>query len=238
MERSESIMNLAAALAVAQGQISSATKDASAGKKYDYSTLDAIWDVVRKPLSENGLSVIQIPTTNEKSFYLETILIHASGEWMSGKMSLPVISGPMMNELQAVGNSITYARRYMLGAMVGVTSGDDNDGQGPSGAQPYRQPKSDSGMTLDKLLATLDRVRGINGFYHSPLEILDCRRPAATLPESDDTDGWRTLFVDARDYAKEQIAQEIDPATVDDAQNQPELFDAPPADAPGAYETE
>jgi hypothetical protein len=132
---SEARNELAAALAVAQGQMKTAKKDnvaevkmSSGGKfSYKYSTLDDIWAVARKPLSDNGLSVIQIPVNGESGFYLETTLLHSSGQWVSGTMKIPVTAG-RMSELQAMGSAITYARRYMLGAIVGVTTGDDDDG--------------------------------------------------------------------------------------------------------------
>jgi hypothetical protein len=125
-KRSESIMNLAAALAVAQGQIKTARKDAK-GNYSNYSTLDAIWDACRQPLAENGLSVVQIPSTNE-GLSLETILLHSSGEWISGTITLVVVAG-RMNEHQALGSALTYARKYALSAMVGIASGDDDDGE-------------------------------------------------------------------------------------------------------------
>jgi len=130
-KRSDSIMNLAAALAVAQGQIETASKDGTAGSgsySYKYATLDAVWSVCRMPLSSNGLSVVQIPITDDNGFFVETVLMHSSGEWISSTMSLPIVA-KNMSELQAIGSAITYARRYMLAAMIGVTTGDDDDGQ-------------------------------------------------------------------------------------------------------------
>lgn len=164
-KRSESIAKLGAALAVAQGQIKTAKKDNIAKVKtkkgadftYKYSTLDDIWEVSRKPLSDNGLSIIQIPINDETGFYLETILIHSSGEWISGRMTLPVVAD-RMSQLQAMGSAITYARRYALGAMVGVTTGDDDDGQQASSRQKFEatpewqtppvQPFPDNNPTL------------------------------------------------------------------------------------------
>lgn len=218
-KRSESIANLAAALAVAQGQIATATKDNVAKVKsksgaefsYKYSTLDDIWSACRKPLSDNGLSVIQIPTNDEAGFFLETIIAHSSGEWISGILRLPIVAD-RMSELQAMGSAITYARRYMLGAMVGVATGDDDDGQQAAKSEHGRkmEDKKEKGMTLGKLLYNLNRPNinfEIRGFYKSEQDILACRPAGAELPPSDDIDGWRQLFADARDYALAQIAE-------------------------------
>lgn len=212
-KRSESIAQLAAALAVAQGAIKTAAKDAEAdtGKfKYQYATLDSIWDACRKPLSDNGLSVIQIPANDEDGFHVETILAHSSGEWISGTMTLPVVAG-RMNELQAMGSAITYARRYALAAMIGVASGADDDGQSAgqiSKPQEAVSPKKPLTMTPKKLLTRLQaESRNVAGFYQSPDEILAIRREGTDWPAQDDIDGWRQLFEDARDHALETEAE-------------------------------
>ena len=206
--RSKEINELAMALAKAQGQIKSAPKDGKVGGtiKYKYATLDSIWDVARKPLSDNGLSVVQLPT-NEDGLTLETILIHSSGQWISSTLSLPETTG-RMSELQGMGSALTYARRYMLGAIVGITTGDDDDGQQASKQSPEKAKKTNGEMTLAKLLTNLEKVERIKGFYGSSDAIKDCRPKSAELPAPDDTEGWRQLFVDARNYALDQVAKD------------------------------
>lgn len=142
-ERSDQINDLAMALAKAQGAIKTAVKDAEAIVKtksgstfsYKYATLETIWDVCREPLAQNELAVVQIPISDpDDGFCLETILIHSSGQWIGGRMMLPVTSG-RMSELQAMGSAITYARRYMLSSVVGVAIGGDDDGHAASEKQ-------------------------------------------------------------------------------------------------------
>ncbi len=212
---SEERHELAAALAQAQGAMETAKKDNVANIKissggqftYKYSTLDDIWNVARKPLSENGLSVVQIPANDEDGFYIETTLLHSSGQWVSGLMTLPVIAG-RMSELQAMGSAITYARRYMLGAMVGVTTGDDDDGQAANRASKHQQQKQKPEpvpvkpaptMTPEKLLTRLNREDAVNGFY---TEVADIYHSVFTegrdWPEAEDIDAWKLLFQDAK----------------------------------------
>lgn len=137
---------LAAALATAQGQIKAAKRSNKAGSRgftYQYSSLEDIWDVARKPLSENGLSVIQIPSNDEDGrIFIETTVLHSSGQWVSsGPMYLPQETGKM-NALQALGSAITYARRYQLSAMVGISnSTEDDDGQA-GGERTKHAPQS------------------------------------------------------------------------------------------------
>lgn len=212
-KRSESIMNLAAALAVAQGQITTAPKAATGTFSNKYATLDDIWSVCRKPLAENGLSVVQIPTNDETGFHLETILIHSSGEWISGLMSLPIIAG-RMSELQAMGSAITYARRYMLGAMVGVTTGDDDDGQAANRASKHQEQKPEPVkpmpiMNPKKLLTRLNREDDINGFYTEVLQISQSIfTEGRDWPEAEDIDAWKILFEDAKKHAQDVLIQQ------------------------------
>lgn len=131
-KRSDSISNLAAALSKAQGEIASAVKEATAGEgtkyQYNYATLDGVWNACRNPLSKNELAIIQMPFSNESSVItIETLLTHSSGEWISTELTLST-TDERQKGVQAVGAIITYARRYMLAAMVGVSQADD-DGQ-------------------------------------------------------------------------------------------------------------
>ena len=216
MNRSEEINELALALSRAQGQIKSAPKDAKVVGKinYKYSTLDSIWEVCRKPLSDNGLAVIQLPA-NENSLTLETVLLHSSGQWIGTILSLPESAG-RMSELQAMGSALTYARRYMLGSIVGITTGDDDDGLKaslPAGRTQSTSPPASNGdgeMTLEKLLANLNKVERIRGFYGPFSPIMDCRSEGAELPPPNDMEGWRQLFVDARDHAFEQLDRAVE----------------------------
>lgn len=229
--RSEEINELALALAKAQGQIRSAPKDAKVGGKisYKYATLDSIWDACRKPLSDNGLAVVQLPTNGEGGLTLETILLHSSGQWVSSKLSLPESAG-RMSELQAMGSALTYARRYMLGAIVGITTGDDDDGRAAHRSTMHAEAKND-GMTLEKLLANLDKIERIKGFY-SKVSIMDCRGRGSEPPALDDMDGWRVLFVDARDHAFAVLDQAIEDGKIphQDAMEEIEADSEIPAD--------
>ncbi len=135
MNKSEQIDKLSAALSKAQGEMKGAIKDsANPFFKSKYADLSSVWDACRESLSANGLSVTQIPDVELKvqiiderqvtieKFVLITTLLHSSGQWMSG--SYPI--NPVKSDPQAVGGAITYARRYSLAAIVGVSQEDDD----------------------------------------------------------------------------------------------------------------
>lgn len=129
--RSDSIAALAAALSKAQGSMTGATKHAdNPFFKSKYADLASVWDACREPLSTNGLAVVQtVDDANDNGrIAVETVLMHASGEWISGRIAMK----PVKDDPQAFGSAITYARRYGLQAIVGIAPEDD-DGNAASG---------------------------------------------------------------------------------------------------------
>lgn len=123
MEQSEQINELAAALAKTQGQITGALKDSSNPFfKSKYADLASCWDACRKPLSDNGLAVIQVTEVTEGQLFLVTEIAHASGQWMRGRLPVKTIK----DDPQGQGSGLTYARRYALAAIVGLAQIDDD----------------------------------------------------------------------------------------------------------------
>ena len=124
MNSSDSIKELATALAIVQGQLTFAKKDSkNPFFKSNYADLESVWDACRSLLSDNGLAVMQFPGEyNDGNMALNTIITHKSGEWMSQEMSLPV-SKP---DAQGAGSALTYMRRYALAAVIGVVQADDD----------------------------------------------------------------------------------------------------------------
>jgi hypothetical protein len=133
MEKSESIGKLAEALAKAQGAIEGAKKDqANPFFRSKYADLSSVWEACRKPLSDNGLSIVQTTYGDDpERVSVETMLIHSSGEWMYSRLTMR----PTKSDPQGIGSCITYARRYSLAAMVGVAPEDD-DGNAASNKTP------------------------------------------------------------------------------------------------------
>lgn len=121
--KSETIGALAAALAKAQSEMQGAVKDAANPFfKSKYADLESVWQACRKPLTDNGLSVVQTTRYSPDGLVLVTTLLHSSGEWIGGEM--PVLAKDASP--QAQGSAITYARRYALAAAVGVYQTDDD----------------------------------------------------------------------------------------------------------------
>ncbi len=153
MITSDKIDMIAGALSKAQG-VMETTRETSTNPLYHsrYADLAEVWATGRKPLTENGLSVIQAIATEKQTFVLKTPtkenpekesnclwltvttrLVHTSEQWFEDSVSLPVEADP-----QSLGKVTTYVRRYALMAMVGIAPEDD-DGNEASGKQGTKQ---------------------------------------------------------------------------------------------------
>ena len=129
LRRSESIAALSDALAKAQGKFKVAEKNATNPfLKNRYADLGSIIEASRGALTENGLSVMQVPTLESGNLTITTLLAHASGEWVESDLSLGIDQDKGLSNAQSMGKTITYLRRYALSAMLGIYAGDDEDG--------------------------------------------------------------------------------------------------------------
>lgn len=154
MQMSENINELAKALASAQAQIRPAQKNAANPfHKSKYADLDDCWSVIRDPLSKNGLSLMQVIEEKNGHTNLVTVLAHLSGQWM--KSEVPVIVKE--HTPQSFGSALTYARRYGLCSIVGVTASDDDDGEAAEGRNAYQNNSTEKTYTSG--LATDAQVR-------------------------------------------------------------------------------
>ena len=107
--------------------------------KSKYADLASVWDACREPLTKNGLSVIQMPGKDEVGYYVETVLAHSSGEFVSCKLHIV----PIKDDPQGLGSSITYARKYALAAIAGIAPDDsDDDGEAAMGRSDVRRDQA------------------------------------------------------------------------------------------------
>jgi hypothetical protein len=134
---SDSIAQLAAAMAKAQSELTNPAKSLTAvlerGRNgngplsFRYAPLSAGLDILRKTLGKHELAVIQ--TTHIDSdrglVLLTTTIAHGSGEWISALW--PVCHIADIGHPKLMGAALTYARRYCLFTMVGLAGEDDLD---------------------------------------------------------------------------------------------------------------
>lgn len=143
MQKSESIKELATALAKFQGAMKPIAKDASNPFfKSKYASLSVIIEDTKEPLVKCGLSYAQFPDETDG---LTTILMHTSGEWISSTYNI----SPVDRKPQSLGSAITYARRYALQSILGLQVEDDD---GNEATKP--KPRYDNTPVEDTATAT------------------------------------------------------------------------------------
>ena len=133
MNKSESIAVLAKALSAAQSEFENPSKNATNPHfRSKYADLAELVNVVRPVLSRHGLSITQWPGFVDGLCTVETVLMHQSGEWLSGVSSTPVTK----QDPQGIGSATTYLRRYSMAAICGLAQEDDD---GNTASKPRRQ---------------------------------------------------------------------------------------------------
>jgi hypothetical protein len=140
--KSESITNLSKAMLEFNKQMGVVYKDnLNPFFKGKYASLANILQTVKEPLINAGLTFTQMPDEDG----LITMLIHAeTGEFLSSVYQMPVTKN---DGNQALGSAITYARRYAISSILGLSVDDDDDGNAADGKvvkqnKAYQQAKT------------------------------------------------------------------------------------------------
>lgn len=141
-EETNNKAKLYAALATFRGKIEQPKKDATNPYyKQGYVSLAGVQDTVDKAIPGTGLSYMQfVSDSQDGNKSVETVITHESGEAISsGRLTLV----PTKRDPQGYGSAITYAKRYQLAAMFGVSSELDDDANVAS--QPnYNQQRTNN----------------------------------------------------------------------------------------------
>ena len=141
--------SITAALAAAQAEMGKALKQANNPHfRSKYADLGSVSDACLPALNKHGIAVIQPTLDDETGRYVETRLIHASGESLSCRVPLIV----QKNDMQGYGSAVTYARRYGLMCMAGIAPEDD-DGNAAAAAAPKEQPRQRREEPTDRAVA-------------------------------------------------------------------------------------
>ena len=129
-KRSESLASLAPALVKVMAEVEIARKDSNNPHfKSTYADLASCHAACLEALTHNDFALTMLPSATGVEVSVTGLLLHASGEFLEQTLTMVAKdAGP-----QAIGSTITYARRYLYG-MVGVVPDDvapdrDDDGE-------------------------------------------------------------------------------------------------------------
>lgn len=134
-------------LLAAQKEIEAVDKD---GKnpffKSDYATLNATILACKEILNKHNLVVLQPIQSDEFGVYVCSVIVHTSGEKIESRMK---IEPAKINDPQAQGSAITYARRYSLKSLLTLSDNDD-DGESAMARTTHATNTTVSQSTVSK----------------------------------------------------------------------------------------
>jgi len=182
---------LHAALAAVQANLPTVakTQTADTGKySYDYASLADVNAAVLPLLAGHGLTWVCLPSVPEQK--MDGVLTHVgSGGTIVATWGLPKTADP-----QALGSAITYGRRYLLSAVVGLVPDGDDDGAAAQAA-----PADDGVPTVNHLRT---RIGQVGERVHGPVAEWLAGRHAAKVADLDE-DGRVALDVQLDAWAAE-----------------------------------
>ena len=164
--------NLAEALVKFQSEVPVIPKNQTAtiptksggSYSYNYADLSDIWEAIRTPLKDNGLAVTQFLGDLNGDDCIYTRLWHKSGEHEEQPFRIPT-GGKTPQE---VGSVVTYYKRYALGAALGISTEEDDDGK--SGNKPSVPKASESKPPTEKQLTLIRELAAKMGTPEASIE--------------------------------------------------------------------
>ena len=162
MKKSETLTEFSKAFAKTQQEMKQPLKDANNPFfKSKYVPLENVVEAITESASKNGLSFTQFPSSDEAgNVTVGTLVMHSSGEWIEYD---PIKMKPVKNDPQSIGSAITYAKRYALSAIFGITSDQDDDGNEATQTKK-QQPKkvNDPVISVEKANYYLKEIATIS----------------------------------------------------------------------------
>lgn len=145
------------ALAIAQGAFEPIVKNrnvtvrpkdqSKASYTFRYADLEEIRTKTTPHLATNGFALLSLVTTSAGVTNIRTMLAHKTGARIESNMELTRMGG----EIKDFGATVTYMRRYVVSALLGVAAdddleenGDQGGGDGPTLAAPIHPDLRDA----------------------------------------------------------------------------------------------
>lgn len=156
MDTSPEVDAIFAALIKAQAEFQAIKEDAkNEHLGYRYTTLARVLDATRAALASHGLGVIQGAKAVPEKTNVEvtTLIIHAGGQWIRSTLTMPYGPHRGLSPAQTMGVAITYARRYALMGMLGVSSAEDDTDAAQAQQEGHVQDKQGTAAREDERAA-------------------------------------------------------------------------------------
>lgn len=121
-------------MALLQGEMPEIKKDGKINDKYgalrsEYASYETIMKAIKPSLMKYGFSASFKPSVKDQKLIVDCVISHRDGHSESTSLELPHDTSGAKNNVQAIGSSMSYAKRYTLCLMFNIpTGGEDNDG--------------------------------------------------------------------------------------------------------------
>lgn len=160
-----------AAMAEMQCELPSIAERGKGHGTVRYATLEDINDVIKPIMQKHGFAVSFKVEHAQAGISVTGILMHRQGHREQTTMLLPTDTSGSKNAVQAVGSSTSYGKRYVLCALLNIsTRGEDDDGYAATPAATITEQQAKS---VRALLAKCkpETQTGFTGIYGEPEEI-------------------------------------------------------------------
>jgi hypothetical protein len=139
-----------------RGTIKVPAKDGKTGHETPYALWEDINEAIRPLLAEHGFALSFRVKKEADRVEITGVLSHRDGHAEETMLSLPMDSTGSKNNVQAIGSSVSYGKRYTAGALLNFTThGEDDDGK--TGGAPSQQfVTEDQAATIQ---ATMEEVK-------------------------------------------------------------------------------
>ncbi|WP_440466920.1 ERF family protein [Pseudomonas sp. YH-1] len=98
-------------------------------KRSNYATFEDINDIVKPIMQRFGFAVSFRVETVQAGVSVTGILMHRAGHREQTTMLVPLDTSGSKNAVQSLGSSVSYGKRYVLSALLNITTrGEDDDG--------------------------------------------------------------------------------------------------------------
>lgn len=122
-------------------------KDKDGDIKYKFAKWEDMDAVIRPLMRENGFTISfdTAPNPNGPGLIITGTLLHQGGHSRTASIPLTIDTGQLRNNLQAMGSTVSYGKRYVTEMLLNIVRQDDDDdgqsgGAAPVPSQRVRQP--------------------------------------------------------------------------------------------------
>jgi hypothetical protein len=145
-----------AAMAEMQCEIPTIAERAKGHGTIRYATLEDISDVVKPIMKAHGFAISFKVEHAQAGLSVTGILMHRAGHREETTMLLPLDTSGSKNAVQAVGSTTSYGKRYVMCALLNITTrGEDDDAYS---AAPSTQEPTITDIQVRQLQALLGKV--------------------------------------------------------------------------------